>query len=67
MLDESMQKSAVSLGANGGGKNDKEFSLVVSVNNLRPATNNEGVVVLLKEISTMGMTLVGAVGPYGSW
>ena len=67
MLDQSMHKSAVSLGAGGGGKNRKEVVMVVSENNSLPTTNNEGVVAFLKEVSIVGMTLTGVVGPYGSW
>ena len=40
VLYESMHKSIVSLGASGGGKNEKEFVMAISVNNLGPAANN---------------------------
>ena len=67
MLDRSMHKSAVSLGAGGGGKNRKEVVMVVSENNSVPTTNNEGVVAFSKDVSIMGMILVGVVSPCESW
>ena len=67
MLDQSMYKSAVLLGAGGGGKNRKEVVMVVSENNSLPTTNNEGVVAFLKEVSIVGMILVGVVSPCESW
>ena len=67
MLDESMHKFVVSLGSIGGGKNGKEVVMVISRSNSVPTANNEGVVVFSKEVSKVGMTLVGVVGPCGSW
>ena len=67
VLDESMHKSIVLLGANGGGKNEKQFVMDVQVNNWGLRANNEGVGALSKEVSTVGMTLAGTVGPYESW
>ena len=66
-MDESMRKSAVSLGADGGGKNKKEDFMAILVNKMRPTSNKEGVAALSKEVSTVGMTLDGAVSPCGSW
>ena len=66
-MDESMHKYSISLGTDVGGKNRKEDVMVISVNNLGPRANNEGVVAFLKEVSIVGMALARAVGPCGSW
>ena len=66
MLDESMHKSTVSLGVDGGGKHEKEDVMAVSVNNLGHAANDEGVVVLSKVVSIIGVTFASAIGPFGS-
>ena len=67
MLDESMHKSAVSLGSDGGGKNRKEVVMVILGNNTVPIASNERVALFSKEVLMVGMTLAGVVGPYGSW
>ena len=66
VLDESMHKFAVSLGAGGGGTKGKEAIMEVSVNNLGPTANNEGVAVSSKAVSIVGITLGTVVNPYGS-
>ena len=67
VLNESMHKSTILLGVGGGGTKGKEAIMEVSENNPRPIANNEGVAVLSKAVSTVGITLVGAVVPYGLW
>ena len=67
VLYESMHKFAVSLGVDGGGTKGKEAIMEVSANKPGPIGSNEGVVALSKKVSTVGMMLVGAVGPYRSW
>ena len=62
-----MHKSVVSLGFDGGRKNGKELVMVISGNNPVPTTNNEGVVAFSKEVSIVGMILVGVVSPCKSW
>ena len=62
-----MHKFVVSLDAHGGGKNGKEIIMEVSKNNRRPTSNKEGVATLSMEVSLVGMTLAGVVGPCGSW
>ena len=45
----------------------KEAIMEVAVNNPRATTNNEGVVALSNMVSIVGITLAGAIGPYGLW
>ena len=44
-----------------------EVVMVVSENNSVPTTNNEGFVAFSKEVSIVGMILVGVVSPCESW
>ena len=67
MLDDSMHKSAVSLSFGGGDTKGKGAVIEVLVNNLGPTFNNSGATVLLTVVSIVGIMLVGAIGPYGSW
>ena len=66
-MDESMKKFAVSLDAGGGGKYGKEAVMELSTNNPGPIADKEGMDASSMEVSMVGMTLSGVVGPYGSW
>ena len=63
MLDQSMHKSAVSLGVGVGDMKGKGAIIEVLVNNPGPTFNNGGEIVLSTAVSTVGITLVGATGP----
>ena len=67
MLDDSMHKSIVSLGVDGGDTKGKGSIIQNLVNNLGPTFNNGGAVVLSTVVSMVGITLVGSIGPCGSW
>ena len=67
VLDDSMHKYAISLGVSGGDTKGKGVVIEDSVNNPRPTFNNGGAVVLSTVVLMVGITLVGSIGPYGSW
>ena len=62
-MNESMHKSAVSFGVDGGDTKGKEALMVVSANNTRPTFNNGEVGMLSTMVLAIGITLVGAVRP----
>ena len=66
MLDESMHKSAVSFGVNGGDTKGKQVIMVVSANNPGPTFNNGEAGMLSTMVFTTGITLAGVVNPCGS-
>ena len=63
MLDESMHKSAVSFGVNGGDTKGKEAIMVVSANNPRPTFNNGEASMLSTMVLITGTTLACEVVP----
>ena len=67
VLDESMHKSEFFLGDDGGGKDGKASVMEVSMNNPGPTAIKGGTIMLLMEVSMVGMTLAGTASPCGSW
>ena len=66
MLDESMHKSAMSFGVDGGNTKGKEAVLGVSRNNPRPTFNNGEASIFLTMVLDAWIKFVGAVIPCGS-
>ena len=66
-MDESMHKSAVSLGVGGGDTKGKEVIMVVSENNPGPTFNNGEASMSLTMVLTEGIMLAGAVSPWDRW
>ena len=66
MLDESMHKSVVSFGVDGGDTKVKAAIIVVSKNNPWPIFNNGEAGMLSTMVLTIGITLAGVVSPCGS-
>ena len=62
-MDESMHKSAVSFGVDGGDTKGKEAVMVVSKNNPGPTFNNGEAGMLSTMVLTAWITLVGVVSP----
>ena len=65
MLDESMQKSPVSFGVDGGDTKGKDPIMGVLANNPGPTFNNGEASVSSMMVLTKGIMLVGAVSPCG--
>ena len=63
---ESMHKSAVSFGVDGGDTKGKATVIVVLENNPRPTFNNGEAGMLSTMVLAIGMKLAGAVSPYGA-
>ena len=63
VLDESMHKSPISFGVNGGDSKGKEAIMVVLENNPRPTFNNGEASMLSTMVLTTRITLVGVVIP----
>ena len=63
MLDESMNKSAVSLGVGGGETKGKGAIMVVSTNKLGPTFNNGEAGMLSTMVLIAGTTLACVVAP----
>ena len=63
MLDESMHKSTVSFGVDSGDTKGKEAIMVVLKKNPGPTFNNGEAGMLSSMVFTVGITLVGVVGP----
>ena len=63
VLDESVQKSTVSIGAGGGGKDGKVSVRGVLANNPGPKEDKEGMEMLSMVVSVVGMTCSGVDDP----
>ena len=66
MLDDSMHKSTVSFGVDGGDTKGKEAITVVSTNNPGPTFNNGEAGMLSTMVLIAGIVLPGVVSPCGS-
>ena len=63
VLDESMHKSAVSFGVDGGDTKGKDSIMGVLENNPRPTFNNGEAGMSLTMVLIVGITLAGVVSP----
>ena len=65
-LDEIINKSTMSVGTVGGGRDGKVSAIGASANNHGPIADKDGMDTLLMVVSMLEMTCSSVVGPCGS-